>query len=195
MSRNFIALTVLVMAGTALTLAESSQARGAARGSGFGAVRPVMMAPRTFRPAAPVKLPGPSARAPHAHPAPVGHPARNIIRNPVQRMHDPVHAVVGAPFRHLERRHHHAYMSGWIYPVTTSEDPGYPGYIGIPYDPAETIPVYAPQPAIDPPPYPPFPPLMPRSSGARDENADACRSERVTVPAAEGEREITVVRC
>ena len=29
----------------------------------------------------------------------------------------------------------------------------------------------------------------------REENADACRSERVTVPAAEGEREITVVRC
>jgi hypothetical protein len=30
---------------------------------------------------------------------------------------------------------------------------------------------------------------------SRDENADACRSERVTVPAANGEREITVVRC
>ena len=35
----------------------------------------------------------------------------------------------------------------------------------------------------------------PRFSGTRDENADACRSERVTVPSADGERAITVVRC
>jgi hypothetical protein len=36
---------------------------------------------------------------------------------------------------------------------------------------------------------------MPRLSSAREEGQDACRSERVTVPAGEGEREITVVRC
>ena len=37
--------------------------------------------------------------------------------------------------------------------------------------------------------------MPPRFSGTRDENADACRSERVTVPSADGERAITVVRC
>ena len=39
------------------------------------------------------------------------------------------------------------------------------------------------------------PRMPPRASASRDENADACRSERVTVPAADGERAITVVRC
>ena len=64
----------------------------------------------------------------------------------------------------------------------------------MPYDPAEIIPVYGPAPAV----------VRRGRTGrcaaralprARDENADACRSERVTVPAADGEREITVVRC
>jgi hypothetical protein len=94
------------------------------------------------------------------------------------------------PFAHLTRRHHRAYHSGWEFPLT-GDGAGY-GYIGTPYDPAELIPVYGPAPAVyeaDPAPAPP------RASAVREENADACRSERVTVPAAEGEREITVVRC
>ena len=68
----------------------------------------------------------------------------------------------------------------------------------MPYDPAEIIPVYGPPPAVEEiPADAPYaaPTMPPRFSGPRDENADACRSERVTVPAADGERAITVVRC
>jgi hypothetical protein len=90
------------------------------------------------------------------------------------------------------RRHHRAYHSGWSFPVTIGDDAS---YIGTPYDPAEVVPVYGPGPAVievDPTPAPSVPA---RLSVARDENADGCRSERVTVPARDGEREITVVRC
>jgi hypothetical protein len=99
---------------------------------------------------------------------------------------------VREPFARLERRHHNRYVWPYVYPYST-DDNGY-GYFGTPYDPLESIPVYSP-PSItdmDAPPPPAFPP---RLSGTREENGEACRSERVTVPAAEGEREITVVRC
>jgi hypothetical protein len=99
---------------------------------------------------------------------------------------------VRAPFARLERRHHHRYVWPYIYPSTTDGD-GY-GYFGTPYDPLEGIPVYSP-PSITDMDAPPPPALAPRMSSTREENGEACRSERVTVPAAEGEREITVVRC
>jgi hypothetical protein len=67
-------------------------------------------------------------------------------------------------------------------------DLGYSGYIGMPYDPAEIVPVYGPAPAAEEPAEPA------RAAAPRAEN-DACRSERVTVPSSGGEREITVVRC
>ena len=92
----------------------------------------------------------------------------------------------------LVRRHHRAYHQGWSFPLTVD---GGVGYIGTPYDPAELIPVYAPAPAIEEVDESGPAPARPRASMSRDENADACRSERVTVPAADGEREITVVRC
>jgi hypothetical protein len=97
------------------------------------------------------------------------------------------------PFARLARRHRWINQNGWNFPVT-STDWGYgfdAGYIGTPYDPAETIPVYGPAPAADPPP-----PMTARAAGASDENRDGCRAERVTVPSgATGERTITVVRC
>src|SRR5206468_8591313 len=69
----------------------------------------------------------------------------------------------------------------------TSDD--YGSYFGIPYDPGMAIPVYGPASVTgidDPPVSPP----APRVSTTRNENQEACSSERVTVPAVEGEREI-----
>jgi hypothetical protein len=100
---------------------------------------------------------------------------------------------VGTPFSHLvqrhHQRHHHRFEAGWFYPFTTWDDGS---YIGVPYDPGETIPVYGPVPGdyADPPMGP-----RPLLSNMRAESGEACRAERVTVPASEGEREITVVRC
>jgi len=95
----------------------------------------------------------------------------------------------------LVRRHHRLHHKGWHFPLTFD---GAAGYIGVPYDPAEIIPVYGPPPMVEeiPADAPEAAPMTPpRFSGTRDENADACRSERVTVPSADGERAITVVRC
>jgi hypothetical protein len=100
------------------------------------------------------------------------------------------------PFARLARRHHGIYRAGWDFPVTFGDDADYPGFIGAPYDPAEAIPVYGPAPAADPAdPAPPRAPMTTRVTNGPDENRDACRAERVTVPATEGERTITVVRC
>jgi hypothetical protein len=115
------------------------------------------------------------------------------------------------PFAHLMRRSHRIYHAGWYFPVTIGGDIDAPGFIGVPYDPAETIPVYGPLPAadqIDPPvPAPTAAPVNARlgnagqntaqdaTPGAVQEPRDACRSEQVTVPAGEGERTIRVVRC
>lgn len=111
---------------------------------------------------------------------------------PPVAVHLPVRTHVATPFSHLARRHHGGFHNGWLFPVTVGDDFS---YIGTPYDPGETIPVYGPAPAIDPVADPPAPRPIPRLTSARDESQDACRSERVTVPAGEGEREITVVRC
>jgi hypothetical protein len=99
------------------------------------------------------------------------------------------------PFGRLARRHHRVYHSGWYFPTTIGDDPAY-GYIGTPYDPAEAIPVYGPVPAEADDPAPRLPSATAaRLTGPAEENRDACRAEKVTVPSGEGEREITVVRC
>jgi hypothetical protein len=99
------------------------------------------------------------------------------------------------------RLHRRGSIAGYVFPFT-SEGYGDAPYLGTPYDPAEAIPVYAP-PSIYPVPdddqnaTPPSRRLVPRQTGLREENQEACRSERVTVPetSGEGEREILVVRC
>ena len=100
------------------------------------------------------------------------------------------------------RRHHRGFIAGYGFPFTSEGYGDVPYYLGTPYDPAESIPVYAPPsvysvPAEDQDAAPPSRRLVPRQSGLREENQDACRSERVTVPesSGNGEREITVVRC
>jgi hypothetical protein len=96
-------------------------------------------------------------------------------------------AAAHAPKPKFARRHHGAYYTGWSFPVTYAGEE--PIYIGIPYDPSEAIPVYGP--AITEVGETP----APRLSSARPQHTDPCAAERVTVPASEGEREITVIRC
>lgn len=187
MSRNFVSCAVLALAGL-LALPDASLAGpGGIRGGGFRAG---------------IGMRAPGAFPRHARPGIVHHHPRAILRQGAQiRPQLPPRFAAGlarvtvrAPFVRLERRHHHGYVSAYIYPSTTDGETGY-GYIGIPYDPAAAIPVYSPPLITDvADPLPP-PVLPPRLSSTREENAEACRSERVTVPASEGEREITVVRC
>jgi hypothetical protein len=113
----------------------------------------------------------------------------------------PVVTRVGQPFAHLARHHHGQHRrsfdgyGGYVYPYTTWDNGNYAGsYVGIPYDPGASIPVYSPAPAIDPTLDAPSPPPVPRV-GMRDTGDEACRAERVTVPGDKGDREITVVRC
>jgi hypothetical protein len=184
MLRHILAFALLGLAGT-LALPDPSFAapggfRGGFRGGGF---RPPVMMPRHARagiahhPRAHVR-PGAAQFRPPLAPRFASGLARTSLRD---------------PFARLERRHHQRYVWPYVYPYTT-DDYGY-GYFGTPYDPAaDGIPVYAPSSITDlDAPAPPA--LPPRLSGAREENGEACRSERVTVPASEGEREITVVRC
>lgn len=183
MLRNFVAFAALAL-GAVLVLPDSSLAGGGGIRGGFrGGLRAPFIGHRHVRGGilrtAPFRSGAPLA-APHHLPAALHLPARNLARTTVR-----------APFARLERRHHQAYIYGSTYPVTTDNDAA---YIGTPYDPGEAIPVYAP-PSLAGLADPPAPPAAPKLSGTRDENQDACRSERVTVPAAEGEREITVVRC
>ncbi|MEA2870702.1 MAG: hypothetical protein QOH67_678 [Hyphomicrobiales bacterium] len=181
MLRHFVAFAVLALTGMLALPDPSFAAPGGFRGGGG------------FR-AAPVMIPR------HARPGMARHP-RAIVRPDAAHFGAPLaprfapglaRTSVRQPFGRLERRHHHRYVWPYVYPSTT-DDNGY-GYFGTPYDPAEGIPVYAP-PSITDLDAPPLPALPPRLSGTREEDGEACRSEHVTVPAAEGEREITLVRC
>lgn len=95
----------------------------------------------------------------------------------------------------LYHHRHHRHHKGWAFATD-----GYASFIGIPYDPGEAIPVYAPQTFIQQVDAGAVAdeaarrslPVLTRARGA---GQDACSSEKVTVPAREGEREITVVRC
>jgi hypothetical protein len=97
------------------------------------------------------------------------------------------------PYSHIPRGHHRILFGGWGYPITTGDDWG---YVGTSYDPdAAASPYRYTAPAIVNLNDPPAPQAAPRLSTAKDDNPDACRSERVTVPAREGDREITIIRC
>lgn len=186
MSRNFVALAVLALAGAVLVVPDPSFARGGGiRGGGFhaGGLRAPFFG---HRPRAGLRI---APRAAFGHrvgsvPLPVAPGLTPKISHHLAR------TTVRAPFARLGRRNHSAYIYGSSYPITTDDDSA---YIGTPYDPG-AIPVYGPPPVADQA-DPAQRSAAPRLSSTRDENQDACRSERVTVPAAEGEREITVVRC
>jgi hypothetical protein len=202
MVRNFVACALLAVAGALASAPESALA--GPRGGAMPAFRPaaIMHArPHFFfrgahrpiasgaghhraspRPYGTIKPSAPYGTVLATRPyGTVGSPAPRFGR-----------ITLSHPRSHLTRRHHRVYHAGWSFPVTVGGDVD---YIGTPYDPAERIPVYGPAVETADPPAPATPPAQPRQAGARDDNADACRAERVTVPAAEGEREITVVRC
>jgi hypothetical protein len=204
MVRNFVACAVLAVAGTLFSLPEPALA--GARGGAMPAFRPAMMM-RAARPQ--FFFRGghrPAARAFGQHRAPSPRPYGTIKPNTpygtvaASRPYGTVGNSVPRFGRitlshgrsHLTRRHHRVYHAGWSFPVTVG---GELEYIGTPYDPAELIPVYGPGTEADEPAPPRAQPAASRLSGPREDNPDACRSERVTVPGAEGEREITVVRC
>jgi hypothetical protein len=199
-----VVLAAVVLAG-AIWLPEQSLAAPGGRGMMPAFRAPMMMrhAPRPFVGHRPVARPhGFGHRPPTTRPygtinpsTPYGTIKPNTPFGSVA--HTPVVGAVGLrQHSPLVRRHHRLHHKGWHFPATFE---GAVGYIGVPYDPAEVIPVYGPPPLVGemPPADAPAaaPMTAPRFTGTRDENADACRSERVTVPAAEGERTITVVRC
>ena len=191
MSRNIVALAALAVAAVALVVPDPSFARSGSGGmrAGFhGALRAPVIIPR------------------HRHigvPRPVFRP---VQFRPLMAPHHPLIAprltpafartTVRAPFVRLSRRSHGAYVYGSTYgsayPITSNDEGA---YYGMPYDPGTSIPVYGPAPTAAEQADPAQPTSTPRLSGVGEENQEACRSERVTVPAAEGEREITVVRC
>jgi hypothetical protein len=180
MSRKIIALGALAFAGALLVVPDPSSARaGGGMHGGFHGVRgPVFIARH--------------GRANFLHPRLLPKPfqfQQPVVRN---RPHNLLaRTTVRAPFVHLARRSHGAYVYGSSYPITGNDEAA---YFGMPYDPGAAIPVYGPAPFIqdlDPPP----PPRVPRLSGMRDENREACSAEVVTVPADQGDREIRVVRC
>jgi hypothetical protein len=199
MSRRMVALTVLALTGAALALSEPSFARGGGirgmPGGGFRAPMFMPRGPRTVLPASPraIARPAFTPRLGHAfRPHGVGSVRHAIPPSP----HGYATTTPERPFGRLARRHHGIYHQGWYFPTTIGDDIG---YIGVPYDPGETIPVYGPAPIYDDPADPParrrVPAAAARAIDAGDDNRDACRAEIVTVPARDGEREIKVVRC
>lgn len=195
MSRNFVALTILALAGTLLVMPEPSIAGPGGMRGGFAAGG--LRAPMIFHPNARAGI----LRAlPRVFPRAAALPGGHAFVAGAGRVHGPAahgfaRRTVGDLRSNFVRRHRREVLSGWIYPITTDDESA---YIGTPYDPAEAIPVYAPPLVADEANPPPA--AAPRLSNAaipRDENQDACRSERVTVPESkgDGEREIVVVRC
>ena len=197
MVRHFVALAILALAATALVLPEASARSFGFSGGGarVGGARAPFAAQRHMQI-------GPSHRAPGANAAILQRPfvgpgSRPATRSVALGLGRNIAPDLRARF---VRRHHRGSIAGYVYPFT-SESYGDAPYLGTPYDPAEAIPVYAPPsvyaPAEDPDATRPSRRLVPRQSNLRDENQDACRSERVTVPetSGEGEREILVVRC
>ena len=178
MSRKIVALAALTLTGALLVAPGPSSARGGGMRGAFHSVRPPVFVPRGPR----VHLPRPRLHAQPTH-----------FRHPVLPRTPPLLArtAVGAPFARLTRRSHGAYIYGSSYPITGDDEAA---YYGTPYDPGAGIAVYGPAPLIQDIDSPPLP-RVPRLSSVRDETGEACRAERVTVPAAEGEREILVVRC
>ena len=203
MSRRRVVLMFFALAGVAFGwLTEPTFAAGggfrATPGGGFRAPMSMPRSPRGILPASPRAIARP-AFAPR-----IGHGLGHGFRP--HSFGSARHAIPPSPhgfatttplhpFGRLARRHHRIYHQGWYFPTTIGDDIG---YIGVPYDPAEAIPVYGPAPIYDQPVDPPAPrraPATARVANPDDENQDACRAERVTVPSKDGEREIKVVRC
>ena len=199
MSRRCVAFFAFALIGAVSALPNPAMAAGGLRAGSAGGFRAPLIAPRNPRafvravprvrsqPAyasQPIRPFRPNVgRAGTIPPSPHGYATTSPLR----------------PFARLERRHHRVYHSGWVFPATTSGDGG-AGFIGTAYDPAETIPVYAPlpenaiEPALPPDTWPGAAATV-RSANETDDPDHVCRAERVTVPAREGHREITVVRC
>jgi hypothetical protein len=188
-------LAALTLSGAALFVPDATFARGS-MGGGFGGFRGGgFRAPAVIHRAPFMTRTGPAALGRNGR---AFRPLSSTLPPPVAKPL-PVATHVGKPFAHFARRDHgrnRRSVDGFIYPYTTWDD-GYSSgsYVGIPYDPGASIPVYAPAPMIAPV-TDPLPPLAPRLSGVRYDNQEACRAERVTVPGSSGgDREITVVRC
>jgi hypothetical protein len=197
MSRHVVALTILALAGTALVLPEASaRSFGFAGGGRLGGFHAPFAAQRMTRV-------GPSHRVPGAYAGVLQRPfvgpgSRSAARSVAHGLGRDIAPDLRARF---VRQHHRGSIAGYFFPFS-SEGYGDAPYLGTPYDPAEAIPVYAPPSVYQVPPddqdaTPPSRRLVPRQTGLREENQEACRSERVTVPetSGEGEREILVVRC
>jgi hypothetical protein len=205
MSRRSVAFAVLALTGAAFVLPAPAVAAGGMRGGmvGGGFRAPMVMphGPRAVLPVSPRAI-ARSAFTPRLGHGLRGHALRSQglgsgVRHAIPPSpHGYATTTPLRPFGRLARRHHGMYHQGWYFPTTIGDDVG---YIGTPYDPSETIPVYGPAPAYDEAPYPPAPRRAPaaaaRAIDAGDDNRDACRAETVTVPARDGEREIRVVRC
>jgi hypothetical protein len=215
MLRNIVAFTVVALTG-ALATEPVDAAGGMRMGGGFRAAPMMQRGPRAIlRPPphafAPRGAHGGQAFNPHGagkfgHRAVIPPSAQGAGRFGHRAVippspHGYATTTPQRPFGGLARRHHGIYHSGWYFPATIGGDLGY-GYIGIPYDPSEAIPVYGPAPNGPAPVYgePADAPARSAPATARvtnpdNENRDACRAERVTVPSGNGEREIKVVRC
>lgn len=210
MSRR-IAFMVLALTGAALVLSEPAFARGGMGGmrGGGGFRGPLIMhSPRAVLPASPRAIARESFK-PHLGNGlgyGLGHGQRSPGSAARQAIPPSPHGYATTtpqhPFGRLVRRSHGKFHRGWVFPTTYDGYSDY-GYIGIPYDPSEAIPVYGPAPSFAAPSYdePTDPPAARRAPAAArvtspdDEGRDACRAENVTVPAGQGERTIKVVRC
>lgn len=203
MSRRRVVLIFFALAGVAFGwLTEPTFAAGggfrAMPGGGFRAPLIIPHGPRGILPASPraIARPAFAPRIGHGRghgfrPHGFGSARHAIPPSP----HGFATTTPLRPFSRLVRRHHRIFHQGWYFPAIIGGDVG---YIGVPYDPSEAIPVYAPAPIYEDPADPPAPrraPASARVTNPDDENRDACRAERVTVPAKDGEREIKVVRC
>ena len=200
MSRRFVAFVAFALIGAASALPVTAVAAGGMRAGPAGGFRGPLFT--SHRPRAIFHAP---TRA-RLQPAYASQPIRPFRPHAVRAgavppsPHDHATTSPLRPFARLERRHHRIHHSGWIFPAATYGHGG-AGYIGTAYDPAETIPVYAPlpenavEPALPPDMWPGAAAAAVRSANEIGDRDNVCRAEHVTVPARNGQREITVVRC
>lgn len=199
MLRHSVAFGLLAAALTLLP-EPSAAAPGGFRGGGgvrMGGFRGIPQFRPQFR--GPGMVRGPQLVSPRPGTSPHLGPVHPVVPHFTPSVKIPLVAAGAFTYRgsRLVRLDHGRHRRGGLaLPVSGYGDFS---YFGAPYGPGDAIPVYAPQPLIqqvdaDPPAdaAPRSPPVLTRSRGA---DQDACSSEKVTVPAKEGEREITIVRC
>lgn len=201
MLRKTVGFAVLALAGTALVPGSTVEAGGIGGafasnpsfGIHFSGPAGILLQPRGGPRTRPAHLGSPHrlGHGPRIGSHPSGAPRDGTQARLPFAPRLPHQASYENPYAHIARGHHRILFGGLGYPLTTGEDWG---YVGSPYDPAEAVPAYVP-PAILDAGDPPAAGGTPRLSSARDEAQDACRSERLTVPAREGDREITIIRC